>query len=107
MTTHKRVDDIVNLIDAGLIEADSDGPRPDPRCWRCQKVEVRDGRACDGRACDGCRAWMLGETDEDPTGRRPRRTETPNWESGDAEPDEPVVYGYWGYFRRTHAEGNE
>jgi hypothetical protein len=102
MTTHKRVDDIVNLIDAGLIEADSDGPRPDPRCWRCQKVEVRDGHAC-----DGCRAWMLGETDDDPTGRKPRRTETPNWESGDAEPAEPVVHGYWGYFRRTHAEGNE
>jgi hypothetical protein len=102
MTTHKRVDDIVNLIDAGLIEADSDGPRPDPRCWRCQKVEVRDGHAC-----DGCRAWMLGETDDDPTGRKPRRTETPNWESGDAEPAEPVVHGYWGYFRRTHAEGGE
>jgi hypothetical protein len=102
VTDRKRVDDIVNLIDAGLMEADRDGPRPDPRCWRCQQVEVRDGRAC-----DGCRAWMLGETDDDPTGRRPRRTETPNWESGDAEPDEPVVYGYWGYFRRTHAEGDE
>jgi hypothetical protein len=45
---------------------------------------------------------MLGETDEDPTGRRPRRTETPNWESGDAEPDDeqgPIwVGGYWGLF---------
>jgi hypothetical protein len=103
MTARKRVDDIVNLIDAGLMAEDTvDGPNRDPRCWRCQKVEVRDGHAC-----DGCRAWMLGETDEDPTGRRPRRTETPNWESGDAEPDEPVVYGYWGYFRRTHAEGGE
>jgi hypothetical protein len=97
MTDRKRVDDIVNLIDAGLMAEDTvDGPNRDPRCWRCQKIEVRDGHAC-----DGCRAWMLGETDDDPTGRKPRRTETPNWESGDAEPDEPVVYGYWGYFRRA------
>jgi hypothetical protein len=102
MTDRKRVDDIVNLIDAGLIEADRDGPRPDPRCWRCQKIEVRDGRAC-----DGCRAWMLGETDEDPTGRQPRRTETPNWESGDAEVETDPPYtgvGYWGFFGRRPPE---
>lgn len=67
VSTSSKVDRILETIDAGL-----QTPVPDPtfgevspvnngRCARCQQHE-----AADGDLCPGCRAYLLGDSDDDP-----------------------------------------
>lgn len=59
-----RPDDILDLIDAGLQSSTEHGygtdPNPDLCARRC------GNKPADGDLCAGCRAFLLGDSDEDP-----------------------------------------
>lgn len=59
------VDDILDLIDAGLQSSPESGCHTDvcpDRCARCR----RHDRPADGDLCPGCRAFLLEDSAEDP-----------------------------------------
>lgn len=63
-----RVDDILDLIDAGLQSTTEAAYGTDFRpgqCARCQRNEPAEG----GDLCPGCRAFLLGDSDDDPRWR--------------------------------------
>lgn len=62
-------DRILGVIDAGLQHSDevSYGTDHSPDlCARCQKLEPATG----GDLCEGCRAFLLGDSEQDPKERR-------------------------------------
>lgn len=59
------VDDILDVIDAGLQSSSEAGEQFDPEmCARCQRGPLADDRGL----CAGCRAFLLGDSDRDPVG---------------------------------------
>lgn len=69
------VDRVLAAIDTGLqgemygLPATRLRPIDRPVCWRCGAA------AKPGYVCDGCRAWMCGESDDDPANTHHRTVE--------------------------------
>lgn len=65
-----QVDSILDVIDAGLQSSSDHGYGTDHRpeaCARCQRHDPVEG----GDLCEGCRAFLLGDVDEDPRYAQP------------------------------------
>ena len=59
------IDRILDVLDVGLQTSDEHGYGTDlngDACARCQRHEPAEG----GDLCTGCRAFLLGDTNEDP-----------------------------------------
>lgn len=76
-----KIDEILSVIDTGLQstgeasygETPYDGAQTgDPTCVRCS----RDLEPDTGELCSACRAYLLGDTDDDPAGTGPHELDT-------------------------------
>lgn len=79
----ERIDDILDLIDGGLQTSPEHGYGRDHTdlCARCQHHDPAEG----GDLCEGCRAFLLGDTDDDPAEVEPS-PRPPNWPDPGAYP---------------------
>jgi hypothetical protein len=72
------VDRILDILDVGLQTSAEHGYGTDDRnglCARCQRNDPMP----EGDLCAGCRAFLLGDSDDDPAQRRANRSAFPIW----------------------------